>query len=164
MELFKIVEAEECFFAIAPRPEASSLKCECDMLRSCGIAAVVSLIEPNEETTHGLNDESVFLRSAGIQFLRYPMADRAAPQDVNQLKAAIRDVLAHLTCGKSIVVHCIGGIGRSGLVALGVLTNQGRDVETALSMVSRARGRTAPDAPAQIEWYKRNAFRLQIDT
>ncbi len=164
MDLFKIIETEESFFAIAPRPDGSHLESECEALSTSGVTTVISLIEPDEELSNGLNEESVFLLAAGIRFLRYPMADREPPQDLTTIRAAIRDVLTHIKDGKSVVVHCIGGIGRSGLVALGVLVNQDRNVEAALSMVTNARGRTAPDVPAQISWFRRNAFRLRIDT
>lgn len=163
MKLFKIVETSDCFFAVAPKLNSGRLRPECSFLKAANVHAVYSLMGLDEESKHGLSMEPGCLQAEDIIFKRYSMTDRAPPDDLDGFKAVVRDVLACLRNKEAVVVHCVGGIGRSGLVALAVLHNRGMAVDDALTFVSNARGRMAPDTPAQIEWFKSNATRLRLD-
>jgi protein-tyrosine phosphatase len=57
--------------------------------------------------------------------------------------------------GKKVVVHCRQGVGRSGLVAAGLLMTSGMSAEKAIETVSAARTVTIPETPAQLQWIRR---------
>jgi len=57
-----------------------------------------------------------------------------------------------LTPEKNAGVHCRQGIGRSGLVASGVLMSSGIKANEAMQIVSSARGISVPETPEQRRW------------
>jgi len=61
-------------------------------------------------------------------------------------------IAAALEAGKNVAVHCRQGIGRSGLVAAGVLLAPGMGADKALEVVGAARGETIPETAAQLQW------------
>jgi hypothetical protein len=52
----------------------------------------------------------------------------------------------------AVAVHCRQGIGRSGLIAAGVLAASGTSPEDAIAAVSSARGLPVPETSAQRLW------------
>jgi protein-tyrosine phosphatase len=59
-----------------------------------------------------------------------------------------------VSLGKNLVIHCRAGIGRSSLIAAGVLITLGSDASVALAEIGRARGLRVPDTAEQDEWIK----------
>ena len=59
---------------------------------------------------------------------------------------------AQLDAGKNVAVHCRQGIGRSGLIAAGVLMTSGASPREAMRIVSSARGISVPETLAQRQW------------
>ena len=69
-----------------------------------------------------------------------------------RLLTTLSSALEH---GKNVAVHCRQGIGRSGLIAAGLLVMSGMGIEKAIDAVSAARGRSIPETSAQFEWFRR---------
>jgi protein-tyrosine phosphatase len=63
----------------------------------------------------------------------------------------LRNIAEALEEGQNVAVHCRQGVGRSGLVAAGVLMTSGIAVEKAIEIVSAARGQTVPETPEQLQ-------------
>jgi predicted protein tyrosine phosphatase len=113
---------------------------------------VVSLLTPEEVTELDLNKEEGCCRAYGIQFHAFPITDMGVPVSRKASVALIRQLDNALTEGKSIVVHCRQGIGRSGLVAACLLMASGEIPETAFQRISTARGCPVPETMEQREW------------
>jgi protein-tyrosine phosphatase len=64
------------------------------------------------------------------------------------------DIRDELESGRSVAVHCRQSIGRSGLIAAGVLVICGVPPGNAVDAVSSARGLTVPETPAQLQWIR----------
>ncbi len=56
--------------------------------------------------------------------------------------------------GHRIVIHCRGGIGRSGLLTASLLVSSGIEPEAAIRQVSDARGFSVPETAQQIQWVR----------
>lgn len=54
--------------------------------------------------------------------------------------------------GKSIEVHCRGGIGRSSLISSCVMIHLGFTASNALSLISESRNLKVPDTIEQEKW------------
>jgi predicted protein tyrosine phosphatase len=82
-----------------------------------GISAVVDLRSEGR-------DDPEQLRAAGIDFLHLPTPDMepAAHEDLERGVAFVRE---HIRRGGKVLIHCQHGIGRSALLALCVLVDQG---------------------------------------
>lgn len=162
METFKVIESEDCFFAIAVKPSSESLHSELTGLKAPGVDELFSLIEPEEAAWSDSCFEEQAASVVGLYYENYPMPDRKPPNDIEHFIALTKRVLRNLESGRSTVVHCVGGIGRSGLVALAVMLNLGYEVGAAIELVAKARGRRAPDTQSQIDWFKENAALLKF--
>jgi predicted protein tyrosine phosphatase len=142
--------------AIVARPRGGDwLEDEASGWRRAGIDVIVSLLEKDEVTELDLVDEAQAVGAMGIRFMSFPIPDRGVPASASaavSLIAAIRDALE---TGDNVAVHCRQGVGRSGLIAAGVLLSAGIDPERAIEVVSSARGQIVPETPGQRSWVQR---------
>ena len=58
--------------------------------------------------------------------------------------------------GQSTVIHCRAGIGRTGLVAAGVLLHAAFSVDDAFAHITQRRGVEVPDTQEQSDWLAAN--------
>ena len=62
------------------------------------------------------------------------------------------------------VVHCRAGIGRTGVVAAGILLHAAFEPEQAFARVSEVRGVDVPDTDEQYNWVVSNYRAITSDT
>ncbi len=138
---------------ILPRPRGGDwLRDEAAAWREAGVDMVVSLLEPEEAAQLVLEDEAAAASSSGIAFRAFPIPDRGVPGSKESVAALAAEIIAALDKGRSIAVHCRQGIGRSGLIAGGVLVATGKEPDAALKAVAEARGVEVPETPEQRRW------------
>jgi protein-tyrosine phosphatase len=141
--------------AIAPRPRAEDwLEDEIAGWKDVGVDVVVSLLEDDEiRDLHLMGEEAACVRK-GIGFLRFPIPDRAVPESRLQTRCLADDLSGRIRAGRSVLIHCRAGIGRSSLIAACVMDRLGVAASEALARISRARGLQVPDTDAQRDWLK----------
>jgi protein-tyrosine phosphatase/nicotinamidase-related amidase len=117
-------------------------------LRDDGVDTVVCLV-PNEELErYGVVNLCEAYRAAGFELLHVPLLDqKGASATVLQESAAW--IEARVAAGKSVLVHCVGGLGRSGMVAASWLRTRGLSADDALGLVRAARGPRAVETEIQ---------------
>jgi ADP-ribosyl-[dinitrogen reductase] hydrolase len=102
---------------------------------------VVTLMERHEFDLLHVPDLPERVRAHGMDWLHLPIRDvdiPAAPFDA--LWDAVRaDILIRLAAGGRVVLHCRGGLGRTGVVAALLLMERGMDADHAILAVRRAR-------------------------
>lgn len=127
---------------IAPCPGLSAgLDADIATLRDWGAGVVVSLIEPDEYTALGVSDLPERLRAAGIAHHALPIPDFGLP-DPDTLAAwtVLAAQLRHdLAQGGRALIHCRGGLGRSGTLAAHLLITGGMPPRAAIDTVRRLR-------------------------
>ena len=79
------------------------------------VTAVVVLVEPQEFLVRAGRDLPAFYRSANIDVIHIPIQDFQVPNDLTAFKEAIDLVDNRAKNGKNIAVHCMAGIGRTGI-------------------------------------------------
>jgi len=114
---------------------------------------LVSLMEDHEYDLLEIPDLRARARDTGLEVRHYPIPDESVPppwreDDFAQLIAGIR---RSLDDGRRVVVHCRGGVGRSGLVAAAVATTYGDEADAAIARVRRAQ-------PQAVETREQEAF------
>ena len=122
-------------------------------LRQLGIDHVVSLLEVEEQSEVGLEDEEVLCIQNGIRYTSFPITDRDVPQKVDALALAAR-LNRDISNGDHVVVHCRAGVGRTGVIASAVLIQAGYSSGEAIHMVSFARGSLVPETEEQDNWIR----------
>lgn len=91
------------------------------------------------------------LMDAGIAWRRFPVADFSVPRpdaDWAGLSAEARRLLGR---GRRVLIHCAGGCGRSGMVALRLMIESGEAPRVALLRLRTIRP-CAVETEAQLQW------------
>jgi protein-tyrosine phosphatase len=139
--------------AIMPRPRGGDwLEDEIRSWRRSRVDVVLSLLTPDELTELNLVDEKKLCQANGIEFLSFPIIDRAVPSSMEDFSHLVTALAGQLANGKNIAVHCRQGIGRSALVVVCLLILSGVERATAIDRVSSARGCSVPETPEQRRW------------
>lgn len=120
---------------------ARDLDADIAAIKAWGADLVVSLMERHEFDLLHVTDLPERVRAHGMDWSHLPIRDvdiPAAPFD--SLWDAVRsDILIRLAAGGRVVLHCRGGLGRTGLVAALLLMERGMEAEHAILTVRRAR-------------------------
>jgi protein tyrosine phosphatase (PTP) superfamily phosphohydrolase (DUF442 family) len=121
-----------------------------------GINRIVSLLEPREEMEVGLSEEKQYAEKYGMEFISYPIKDRGLPESIPGYLGFTKRLYHEAAGGLNTVVHCRAGIGRTGIIAAGVLLHCGFEPREAIEHISMQRGVAVPDTEEQIEWVIRS--------
>ncbi len=121
-----------------------------------GAQLVLSMTEPEEMATHGAAGLATSLAARGIGHAAFPIPDFGTPGSDAEWTNLSRDLHRRLAAGERVLLHCMGGKGRSGMVAMRLLVEQGVAADEALAMVRRARP-GAVETDAQAAWASREA-------
>ncbi len=125
-DLFWIPGPWQGRLAVSPRPRGGDwLQDEVNAWRKAGLDVIVSLLENDEALQLDLADEGSAVESVGIRFMSFPIPDRGVPASIQQTLSLLGNIEAALERGQNIAIHCRQGIGRSGLVAVGMLVMSG---------------------------------------
>ena len=163
MDLYFIETPARGRLATARRPRSGERLAR-EMARLCeqGVDVLASLLTPKEIADLNLDAERDLAIAAGLEFLSFPIEDHSLPPSdvaVTRFSAALGQRIAE---GKTVVVHCRAGIGRSSLMAAVTLMRlePGLTAEGAAQRISAVRGLEVPETTAQKAWLK--AFRPRL--
>lgn len=100
---------------------------------------LVSLCEPHELVRFGIPDLHARARALEIEVLPFPMPDGGTPESPAALRPSVLAAIEAAASGRTVVIHCRGGLGRTGLFAACLLCARGVAPEQAMSIVRDAR-------------------------
>lgn len=139
--------------AIVARPHAeAALAGDLLALKRSGIDILVSLLEEDEASILGLEEERELAEKSGLAFVSYPIPDRTTPTNRKDFCKLISYLAAAIRVGKHVGAHCRGCIGRSTVTTAAVLVELGWDAGEALAIIEDARGCPVPDTEEQRRW------------
>ena len=79
------------------------------------IDLVVVLTEQQEYLVYAMKDLPAFYKSNGLDVLHLPVPDFGVPSDPDEWEKGIKTVVDALKEGRNVVVHCLAGLGRTGV-------------------------------------------------
>lgn len=136
-------------FAPGMKAEAMSGRWERDLAADMkvlkeqhGINVLVSLIESQEYRYYGVPELLEQDSYGGIEILRFAIQDMGVPHEAEsaEFDVFVSEITTRLQAGENVVVHCRGGLGRTGTVAACVLVALGdHTTDEAIRAVRRAR-------------------------
>jgi protein-tyrosine phosphatase len=100
---------------------------------------LVSLIEEHEFEELKIRTLRERAKDYGIEVTWFPIRDMSVPVAVKPYARLIEMILGALHAGKTVVVHCMGGLGRTGLVAASTLVALGLTADEAIRTVRMSR-------------------------
>lgn len=118
-----------------------------------GPALVLTMTTAEEMEAKGAADLPADLAAHGIGWLHLPVADFGAPDAAISAAWTQASRMAHkvLAAGGKVLVHCMGGCGRSGMAVLRLMVEAGEAPHSALSRLRAVRP-CAVETDAQFDW------------
>ena len=107
-----------------------------------GVDVLVSVMEEHEYGGYGIPELFEKNRIGDIEILRFAIEDMNVPKEAEaaEYEVLIRGLADRLREGQNMVVHCRGGLGRTGTVAACVLVALGdHSADEAIATVRSAR-------------------------
>ena len=112
-------------------------------IKGFGAVALVTLMPDSELQSLGVSSRQIGDKTSelGIEWYQLPIPDGGVPDRgfEESWADAGRRLRAHLKAGHNIVIHCKGGLGRTGTVAARLLIEFGADSRNAIQSVRKAR-------------------------
>ena len=102
---------------------------------------MLSLLEDHEMQALQVPELGSAIEELGIRWLQLPVPDGGVPSWRIQGRLFLASTLAHqlLRRGDRVLIHCKGGLGRTGLLAAQILVDGGSDATDAIQQVRGAR-------------------------
>jgi ADP-ribosyl-[dinitrogen reductase] hydrolase len=112
-----------------------------DAVVAWGASTLVTLVEPHELVDLGVPDLGMRTLERQLAWFHLPIRDRDVPCErfERDWETVGPELQASLDRGDAIVLHCMGGLGRTGLVACRLLIERGESPAGALARVRGAR-------------------------
>lgn len=130
-------------------------------LKAQGVTLLVNLMEQEEMHRWHMHDYHREAARLGLNVRHFPIPDVSTPGNDAEFHALVQDLSARLHAGETIVIHCLGGLGRSGMLAACLLTQHGMNARDATELVRTCRSPRAieADQPRYVETYARTHAR-----
>jgi protein-tyrosine phosphatase len=124
------------------------LKCDIEVLKNNQITDAVVLVTNDEIQQYGVLDICSMYTSAGIRVYHLPILDQmvCSHEEMSALVTWMNDRLSN---NAGIIIHCLGGLGRSGTVAGCLLKNRGLSAQDAINVVRKVRTGRAIESSIQ---------------
>ena len=122
------------------------------IIRTWPADVVVSMTGEDEMARRGADELPEALAGVGIAWRHFPVRDFGAPEEADRRWPPLgAELAAMLKAGKRVLVHCMGGCGRSGMVAMRLLVETGMEPAVALERLRAVRP-CAVETDSQGRW------------
>ena len=125
-----------------------------DELKREAIAVIVCLAESQELRTKSPSyAAAIEAKSVPCSFESFPISDYGVPEDREAFWSLASKIATQLRAGGRVLIHCAGGIGRSGMLATCVLLALGVQKDQAVRTILVAGSRAeAAEQKELISW------------
>lgn len=121
-----------------------------EALRQDGVERVLCLVPRDELEAYGVGDLLGALSDAGFVTAHVPIPDQQACS-LETAREGVAFVARGAAEGARVLIHCVGGLGRSGMIAAAYLTTLGHGATEAIELVRRCRSPRAVETEVQAE-------------
>ena len=124
-----------------PGTKETGLSSSLEQLKAQGVQAVVTALEFDEMAKAGVSELPEQTKELGMTWFHLPIADDCAPGEDFALewKQISPELHKIVNQGGKLVLHCMGGSGRTGMLAAHLLLELGWDLDTIKTEVKALR-------------------------
>lgn len=124
-----------------PGAKETPMEAALQQLKEAGATAVLTALEPGDLAEDGLAQLAQACETLGLKWFHLPIEDDCAPGDEFHANwpQANRAAQAMLDQGESLAIHCMGGSGRTGLIAARLMLERGVALDTAIAQIQALR-------------------------
>jgi len=127
-------------------------------LKEDGATKVVSLITEQEYAEYGVKGLRQAYIDAGLSVVSYPILDQGIP-DSKTLPILLEEIDKELQGGGSVILHCVGGLGRSGTIAAAYFMDKFQiPPEEAIATVREHRSQRAVESKEQLAFLRNKSW------
>ena len=140
--------------ALCPMPgREGAYADDIEHIREWRPALVITLVTPAEMAAQNASQLGHDMQSRGARWVHMPIPDYGVPDKAQQAKWPMLSTAARtaLRGGGRVLVHCMGGCGRSGMVALRLMVEAGEPASAALARLRHVRP-CAVETEDQMTW------------
>jgi len=136
-----IAECGALILTPCPGTQQVALLSSLQQLKEQGVTVVVTALEQQEMQAKEVGDLGALTASLGMQWLHLPIEDDCVPDNVFQQGWQKNSEALHATLarGEKIALHCMGGSGRTGLLAAHLLLERNWPLNEIISQVQALR-------------------------
>ncbi len=124
-----------------PGTKGVSLSDSIKQLKEQGVTIIVTALSLDEMQEAGVATLPQEVEKAGLLWLNAPIEDDCAPDDafLETFQAGLPALLNAVDKGEKIALHCMGGSGRTGLLAAHLLLEKGWELTDIIEKVKTLR-------------------------
>ncbi|GAA0837972.1 cyclin-dependent kinase inhibitor 3 family protein [Marinomonas arenicola] len=124
-----------------PGTKSTSLSDSIAQLREQGVTTIVTALNADEMQAHGVEALPAIIKAAGLSWFHLPIEDDCAPSNdfIAQWQQASPQLHQAIEKGQKIALHCMGGSGRTGLLAAHLLLEREWPLAQIISQVQSLR-------------------------
>jgi protein-tyrosine phosphatase len=123
-------------------------------IKAAGVTSVVTLLSNAEFAEYGVTNLLDEYRAAGLEVMHRAVKDQGVPT-IEQAEQVLQFLKQATDANKKVLVHCVGGLGRTGLIAALYLRKYaGLDGDEAMRRVRAARSPRAIENADQESFVK----------
>ncbi|HTP25702.1 MAG TPA: cyclin-dependent kinase inhibitor 3 family protein [Anaeromyxobacteraceae bacterium] len=100
---------------------------------------LLTLLEQSEMRMARIPNLGDATHRAGLRWISFPITDVSVPADLEATIALVRSLIEELAAARTVVVHCMGGLGRAGTITSCCLAGRGVGAERAIASVRSVR-------------------------
>lgn len=126
-------------------------------LKEYEVSTVIPLITDDEFSHFGVSDLLEKYKESDFNVHRLRIMDQLVSSD-EEMRDLVQYIDQRLKQNEKIVLHCVGGLGRSGLAAASYLKFKGSTWEDAINSVRKTRGPRAVESQIQEDFVENITF------
>ncbi len=125
-----------------------NLEEDLEALKKEGVDRLYGLLTERELEWAGVPNIEEYAEKHGIMYDRLAIPDQGVPS-LEEARILSREIMDALDKGETIVLHCVGGLGRTGMIAACIAIDKGLSIVESIRVVRDVRGPRAVESRAQ---------------
>ena len=134
-------EGGQLLLTPCPGTKETALLDALEQLKAAGATAVITALEPTDLPGDGLTELAEACQANGLKWYHLPIEDDCAPGALFDAgwAQANKAAQAILDRGEGIAIHCMGGSGRTGLIAARIMLARGCELDSTVAQIQALR-------------------------